>query len=50
MPGARHRPTDLHVSEPEGPIVGVRAMQDTLRGWLAETGLKLKPHSAQPPG
>jgi uncharacterized membrane protein YvlD (DUF360 family) len=32
-------------SEPEEQIVGVRAMHDTLRGWLAETGLALKPHS-----
>jgi uncharacterized membrane protein YvlD (DUF360 family) len=32
-------------SEPEKPIVGVRAMHDALRGWLAETGLDLKPHS-----
>jgi uncharacterized membrane protein YvlD (DUF360 family) len=31
-------------SEPEGPIVGVRAMHETIRGWLAETGLELKPH------
>jgi uncharacterized membrane protein YvlD (DUF360 family) len=32
-------------SEPEKPIVGVRAMHDTIRGWLAETGLELRPHS-----
>jgi uncharacterized membrane protein YvlD (DUF360 family) len=32
-------------SEPQEPIVGVRAMHDALRGWLAETGLDLKPHS-----
>jgi uncharacterized membrane protein YvlD (DUF360 family) len=32
-------------SEPERPIVGVRAMHDTIRGWLAETGLELRPHS-----
>ncbi len=32
-------------SEPNAPIVGVRAMHDTLRGWLTETGLDLKPHS-----
>jgi uncharacterized membrane protein YvlD (DUF360 family) len=32
-------------SEPEEPIVGVRAMHDTLRGWLTETGLDLRPHS-----
>jgi uncharacterized membrane protein YvlD (DUF360 family) len=31
-------------SEPELPIVGVRAMHDALRGWLEETGLKLRPH------
>jgi hypothetical protein len=32
-------------SRPESPIVGVRAMHDELRGWLAETGLELRPHS-----
>jgi uncharacterized membrane protein YvlD (DUF360 family) len=32
-------------SEPDGPIVGARAMHDALRGWLAETGLELRPHS-----
>jgi hypothetical protein len=32
-------------SEPDQPIVGVRAMHDALRGWLAETGLELRPHS-----
>ncbi|HEY6770858.1 MAG TPA: phage holin family protein [Solirubrobacterales bacterium] len=32
-------------SEPDGPIVGVRAMHDALRGWLAETGLELRPHA-----
>jgi hypothetical protein len=31
-------------SEPEGPIVGVRAMHGTLRGWLEETGLEVRPH------
>jgi putative membrane protein len=31
-------------SEPAGPIVGVRAMHDTLRGWLEETGLEVRPH------
>jgi uncharacterized membrane protein YvlD (DUF360 family) len=36
-------------SEPEGPIVGVRAMHETIRGWLTETGLELKPHSARQP-
>ncbi len=35
-------------SEPEAPIVGVRAMHDTLRRWLAETGLELRPHSTHP--
>jgi putative membrane protein len=32
-------------SEPEQPIVGVRAMHDTIRKWLNETGLELRPHS-----
>jgi uncharacterized membrane protein YvlD (DUF360 family) len=32
-------------SEPERPIVGVRAMHDAIRGWMTETGLELKPHS-----
>jgi uncharacterized membrane protein YvlD (DUF360 family) len=31
-------------SEPERPIVGVRAMHETLRTWLTETGLELSPH------
>ena len=31
-------------SEPAGPIVGVRAMHDALRGWLAECGQELRPH------
>jgi hypothetical protein len=31
-------------SEVAAPIVGVRAMHDALRGWLAETGLELRPH------
>lgn len=35
-------------SEPEAPIVGVRAMHDTLRRWLAENGLELRPHSTHP--
>jgi uncharacterized membrane protein YvlD (DUF360 family) len=35
-------------SEPEAPIVGVRAMHDTFRRWLVETGLELKPHSTSP--
>jgi uncharacterized membrane protein YvlD (DUF360 family) len=30
--------------EPEEPIVGVRAMHETIRGWLSETGLELRPH------
>jgi uncharacterized membrane protein YvlD (DUF360 family) len=33
-------------SEPERPIVGVRAMHETLREWLTETGLELQPHAA----
>ncbi len=33
-------------SELEAPIVGVRAMHDALRSWLAETGLELHPHGA----
>ena len=32
-------------SEAGAPIVGVRAMHDALRGWLAETGLELRPHA-----
>jgi hypothetical protein len=32
-------------SVPEAPIVGVRAMHDTIRGWLSETGLELRQHS-----
>jgi uncharacterized membrane protein YvlD (DUF360 family) len=32
-------------SVPEELIVGVRAMHETIRGWLTETGLELKPHS-----
>jgi hypothetical protein len=35
-------------SEPKAPIVGVPAMHDTLRRWLAETGLELRPHSKHP--
>jgi len=31
---------------PDDPIVGVRAMHDALRGWLAESGHELPPHSA----
>ncbi len=33
-------------SEPAGPIVGVRAMHDALRGWLEESGHELRPHSS----
>ena len=32
-------------TEPDGPIVGVRAMHEKLRGWLVETGLELHPHA-----
>ncbi len=32
---------------PAEPIVGVRAMHDTLRGWLQETGQTVKPHSSE---
>jgi hypothetical protein len=35
-------------SDPAKPIVGVRAMHDALRVWLAETGLELKPHARLP--
>jgi uncharacterized membrane protein YvlD (DUF360 family) len=31
-------------SEPQSPIVGARAMHETIRGWLTETGLELSPH------
>jgi uncharacterized membrane protein YvlD (DUF360 family) len=31
-------------SAPEAPIVGVRAMHEALRGWLAETGLEVRSH------
>jgi uncharacterized membrane protein YvlD (DUF360 family) len=34
-------------SEPEAPIVGVRAMHEALRRWLTETGQQLKPHSGE---
>jgi uncharacterized membrane protein YvlD (DUF360 family) len=30
---------------PDDPIVGVRAMHDALRSWLAVSGLELRPHS-----
>jgi uncharacterized membrane protein YvlD (DUF360 family) len=33
-------------SEPAGPIVGVRAMHDALRGWLVESGQEVAPHAA----
>ncbi len=33
-------------SEQAGSIVGVEAMHDTLRRWLIETGLELRPHRA----
>ena len=36
--------------EMNGPIVGVRAMHDALREWLAETGLELKPHAREEAG
>jgi hypothetical protein len=36
-------------AEVDGPIVGVRAMHDVLRGWLTETGLELKPHASEEP-
>jgi uncharacterized membrane protein YvlD (DUF360 family) len=32
-------------SEPEASIVGVRAMHEQLRTWLAQTGLDLRPHA-----
>ena len=31
----------------KGPIVGVEAMHEALRGWLTEAGLELKPHAAR---
>jgi uncharacterized membrane protein YvlD (DUF360 family) len=33
---------------PGDPVVGVRAMHEMLRGWLAETGLELGDHPRQP--
>jgi uncharacterized membrane protein YvlD (DUF360 family) len=33
-------------AQPNAPIVGARAMHDALRGWLAESGLELKPHAS----
>ncbi len=32
-------------SEPEAPIVGVRAMHEAIRAWLLQTGLDLRPHA-----
>ena len=32
-------------SAPAAPIVGVEAMHATIRGWLAASGLELKPHA-----
>ena len=32
-------------SEPKAPIVGVEAMHEELRRWLAESGLELRPHT-----
>ncbi len=34
-------------SEEQGPIVGVEAMHEALRGWLAESGLEMRPHASQ---
>jgi uncharacterized membrane protein YvlD (DUF360 family) len=34
-------------SEPGQPIIGVRAMHDALRKWLAETGLEVRPHAGE---
>lgn len=36
-------------SEERASIVGVEAMHDTLRGWLTESGLELKPHASTAP-
>ena len=33
-------------SEAEAPIVGVEVMHESLRRWLTESGLRLKPHTA----
>jgi hypothetical protein len=33
--------------EPREAIVRVSAMHDTIRGWLAESELELKPHEAR---
>jgi uncharacterized membrane protein YvlD (DUF360 family) len=34
-------------SDEKAPIVGARAMHETLRGWLAESGLELEPHATR---
>ena len=34
-------------SAPDEPIVGVRAMHEALRGWLAEAGLEVRPHDSR---
>jgi uncharacterized membrane protein YvlD (DUF360 family) len=34
-------------SDKKAPIVGARAMHETLRGWLAESGLELEPHATR---
>ncbi len=36
-------------SRERAPIVGVEAMHETLRGWLEETGLELRPHGGAGP-
>ena len=33
-------------SEPKAPIVGVEAMHETLRRWLTESGLEVRPHAS----
>jgi Type I phosphodiesterase / nucleotide pyrophosphatase len=33
-------------SEVKAPIVGVEAMHNAIRGWLAESGLELRPHAS----
>ena len=35
---------------PEQPIVGARAMHETIRSWLRQTGLELKPHHSASDG
>ena len=47
MGGWQSRPFALvpsEWSEPAAPIVGVRAMHESLRAWLAQTGLELRDH------